>query len=818
MLRAFERLEVGPIRLEPRRLVAPYTVHADASSESTELAYRWETDVFDPSDRADRNLAALIAAQVALNYGLFCDELVFHGPLDATDRRFLQEMAANTAREIYVKKFLQPNPFLLGPAAELPAVRRSSYLRAELRFPTVEETSEHGAAKPRARGRSASRASWPAAGRGSGAPHAVLASGGKDSLLTLGLLEEAGLEVHSLFVNESGRHWYTALNAYRHLSETRPRTTARIWTSADRVFGWMLRRLPFVREDYARVRSDEYPIRLWTVAVFLFGALPLARRRGISRLLVGDEYDTTRRVRHEGIPHYDGLYDQSRWFDEALTRFYRRKRWPLVQFSVLRPCSELLIQKTLAERYPELQAYQVSCHAASLEGERARPCGRCEKCRRVVGMLTAIGADPGACGYRPEAVERCLAALPEKGVHQETPTAQHLGWLLRQRGILPATQGRRAGKRHGLVSRGLGDEPARERPEVMKLRFHPEASPLDAIPADLRRPAWAPLLEHGEGAVRRRGRVWVPFDPLAPAALARPYRFERGRGSARVRAPQEQAEPPRPGREPDKQEAGRRGEQHLLAYMTWPQAERRLRETDTALLPVGALEQHGPHLPLDTDAWDADYLCRCVAERCSHPRPLVLPLLPYGVSYHHADFPGTLSISGETLVRLVYEVGMSAARHGITKLVIVNGHGGNAPALQYAAQMINRDAHIFTCVDTGETSDADVAEVVETPEDLHAGEIETSTALATRPELVDREAAETHVPRFPSQYLQAASGRGVPWFAHTGRISPSGVLGDPGPASREKGEAIWELMISHLTAFVEALKGMTLAEIHEKEL
>lgn len=800
-LRAFDRLEVGPVRLEPRRLVAPYTVHANGGTETTELAYRWEQEVFDPSDSGDRNLAALIAAQVALNYGLFCDELVFHGPFEAADRRFLQEMAANTAREIYVKKFLEPNPFLVGPASELPTVRRPSYLRAALRFPEAAEKAEArgGVGRP--------------AGRGSGAPHAVLASGGKDSLLTLGLLEEAGLEVHSLFVNESGRHWYTALNAYRHLTATRPRTTARIWTSADRVFGWMLRRLPFVREDYSRLRSDEYPIRLWTVAVFLFGALPVVRRRGISRLMVGDEYDTTRRVRHEGIPHYDGLYDQSRWFDEALTRFYRRKGWPLVQFSILRPCSELLIQKTLAERYPELQARQISCHAASLEGERARPCGRCEKCRRVVGMLTAIGADPAACGYGPEAVERCLAALPENGVHQEAPTAQHLGWLLRERGALPTAQ------EGGKGRRGLGEVPARQRPEVMKLRFHPEVSPVDAIPADLRRPAWAPPLEHGEGAVRRRGRVWVPFDPLAPAALARPYRFERGTGTARVRAAEEERDvPPRPGREPDKQEAARRGEQHLLGYMTWPQAERRLRETDTALLPVGALEQHGPHLPLDTDAWDADYLCRCVAERCSHPRPLVLPLIPYGVSYHHADFPGTLSISGETLVRLVYEVGMSAARHGVTKLVIVNGHGGNAPALQYAAQMINRDAHIFTCVDTGETSDGDVAEIVETREDLHAGEIETSTALATRPELVDGEAAEAHVPRFPSQYLQAASGRGVPWFAHTGRISPSGVLGDPGSASREKGEAIWELMISHLTAFVEALKGMTLAEIHEKEL
>ena len=100
---------------------------------------------------------------------------------------------------------------------------------------------------------------------------------------------------------------------------------------------------------------------------------------------------------------------------------------------------------------------------------------------------------------------------------------------------------------------------------------------------------------------------------------------------------------------------------------------------DIALLPVGAIEQHGPHLPLDTDAFDADYLARRVAMACSSPVPVVLPLIPYGVSYHHEGFKGTISISNDVLSRLVYEVGLSAAHNGIKKLVIINGHGGNGP-------------------------------------------------------------------------------------------------------------------------------------------
>jgi hypothetical protein len=355
-LLVIDRLEVGPPRIEANRVTTPYRVVVGSESSSIDFIYRFEQAVFDGEDVGDRNLAALIGAQVALNYGLFCHEIVFRGSLDDTDRRFLTEMAANTAREIYVKKFLEPNPFLTGEAAHLPVFKQKSYLQARMSFPDLEPPKPDTSA--------GTGQSDPVSSRQPGGDRfAVLSSGGKDSLLSYGLLRELGFETHSIFVNESGRHWYTALNAYRFLSEAVADTTARVWTSSDRVFNWMLRHLPFVRQDFARLRSDEYPIRLWTVGVFLFGALAVAKKRGISHLVIGDEYDTSRRARHQGIAHYDGLYDQSRFFDERLTRFYRRKQWPLVQFSILRPLSELAIQKT------------ARCRAAS-----ARSAGASSRC------------------------------------------------------------------------------------------------------------------------------------------------------------------------------------------------------------------------------------------------------------------------------------------------------------------------------------------------------------------------------------------------------------------------------------------------------
>jgi creatinine amidohydrolase/Fe(II)-dependent formamide hydrolase-like protein len=772
-LRIFETLQVGPIQLEPRRMIAPYRLVWNGGEDRTRLIYRFQEDVFDPGDAQSQNLASMMAAQVAINYGLFCRRIVFRGRYDAVDRRFIGDMSENTAREIYVKKFLQPNAFLTGPAAHQPAVRRRRYLAADLEFP-----QDSGPA-----GRLPWQL-WPTDRR----RHAILSSGGKDSLLSYGLLDEIGQEVYPIFINESGRHWFTALNAYRYFQKHVP-GTARVWVNSDRVFNWMLRHMPFVRRDFAAVRSDEYPIRLWTVAVFLFGALPLLRRRGLGRILIGDEFDTTRRLSHRGITHYDGLYDQSRYFDNALSRYYLRKGWGVSQFSVLRPLAELLIEKILVERYPRLQRQQMSCHAAHKKGERIHPCGRCEKCRRIVGMLTALEADPKRCGYTARQIRDCLNALIRGGIHQESAGAEQMMFLLQKQGAIEIPAGTR--------------RTIRERPEVLKLRFDPERSPLDGIPTDLRAPLVKIYRQHARGEILREGREWRSFDALKDPALRLPYVFETERSKMRTQS----------SRKKGSSSAG----SFQWSELTWPEAEQRFQEVDTALLPVGSIEQHGPHLPVGTDAFDAAYLAERIAEACSNPKPLVLPLIPYGVSYEHDEFRGTVSIGTEALSKLVYEIGMSVARNGIKKLVIINGHGGNGPALNFAAQMITRDARIFVCVDTGETSDVDIYAIVETPNDIHAGEIETSTSLAVRPHLVKMDQASKKIPRFSSRYLNFTSRRNIPWYVYTKRLSRTGVIGDPTKASAEKGERIWQIMIAHLVALVEDLKSLTLEEIYQRK-
>jgi creatinine amidohydrolase/Fe(II)-dependent formamide hydrolase-like protein len=778
-LLVIDELSVGPVRLEPNRLVAPYGVLSDLHESKSELVFRYGQAVFDPEDAGDRNLAAMMAAQVALNYGLFCRRILFHGDFDAGDRRFLRSMAENTAREIFVKKFLEPNPFLNTAASRMPSSVPKRYCQARLLF--------QGSANANSRG-----------GWRLWSTHSdrccVLSSGGKESLLSYALLDElrrSGApsvgEVHPIFVNESGRHWFTAVNAYREFAKN-VATTGRVWVNSDRIFNWMLRQLPFVRSDFAKLRSDEYPIRLWTVAVFVFAVLPLLRRHGIGRLIIGDEFDTSVRRRHDFIPHYDGLFDQSIWFDAALSRYFLQKGWAISQFSVLRPLSEMLVEKLLWERYPELGRLQTSCHAVHEENGRMHPCGRCEKCRRVVGMLTAIGADPESCGYTPSQIERCLREVMVKEVHQESAGEAHLRYVLAKRGHL------------GEKGASAAKAGAEAHPEILALRFDDQKAPLAAMPSDLRQPLWKLMLAHADGARLRQGRRWVEVDPFKHAQAEAAYPFEPDRPTGKIDTAEEAAE----------------SDQIDWGTLSWPQMEARLTEIDMALLPVGAIEQHGPHLPLDTDSFDAAYLARRVAQACSPPRPLVLPLMPYGVSYHHRDFKGTLSIDNDTLSRLVYDVGMSCAENGIHKLIIINAHGGNEAALNYAAQMINRDTGIFVCVDSGETSDVDIAKLTITENDVHAGEVETSTSLAVRPELVQMTLARPSVPAFSSEYLDFSSKRGISWFGSTRMISPSGVMGDPTRADAAKGEQIWQIMIAHLVAFIEDLKNLTVAEIHHR--
>jgi len=249
-------------------------------------------------------------------------------------------------------------------------------------------------------------------------------------------------------------------------------------------------------------------------------------------------------------------------------------------------------------------------------------------------------------------------------------------------------------------------------------------------------------------------------------------------------------------------------ETDLLGELTSPEAKKRMGRVNLVLLPVGSLEQHGPHLPLDTDCWDAFHLAQEAVKLVKGERPLILPPIPYGVSYHHMSFAGTISISPTTLYNLVCEIGESLSAQGVRKVLVVNGHGGNEPALRAAAQSLRHREGLVLFIESGGLISPLREKLIGTKNDVHAGEYETSTSLANREEMVRKERISKVEVEYPSPYLEFSSQQRVSWGFDVRELSPQGVLGNPAEASREKGERLWISMVETLADLIDQLSSV----------
>ncbi|MFC4000514.1 mycofactocin biosynthesis peptidyl-dipeptidase MftE [Prauserella oleivorans] len=206
---------------------------------------------------------------------------------------------------------------------------------------------------------------------------------------------------------------------------------------------------------------------------------------------------------------------------------------------------------------------------------------------------------------------------------------------------------------------------------------------------------------------------------------------------------------------------------------------RRWPEVGAAVLavPIGATEQHGPHLPLDTDTTIAAELCRRLAARV--PDLLVAPALPYGSSGEHAGFPGTLSIGRRALELVLVELARSADH--FRGVVFVNGHGGNLVPLRDAVRLLRSEGRrVLAWSPSG------------SPDDTHAGRRETSVLLRLRPADVRSDVAEPGNTAPLSELMERLARDGVR------AVSANGVLGDPAGASAAEGERL-------LTSWTESL-------------
>jgi mycofactocin system creatininase family protein len=202
------------------------------------------------------------------------------------------------------------------------------------------------------------------------------------------------------------------------------------------------------------------------------------------------------------------------------------------------------------------------------------------------------------------------------------------------------------------------------------------------------------------------------------------------------------------------------------------------------LVPLGATEQHGPHLPLDTDTRIALAVAEGTASRLGHA--LVAPPIAIGASGEHAGFAGTLSIGTKVLAEVLIEIVRTAGPE-IARIVVINGHGGNAYALRAA---------VATCAAEGRS--LEVWSVRLPGSDAHAGRTETSLMLHISAELVRSELATAGNTASLEELLPKMIEGGVR------EVSPSGVLGDPAGASAEEGAALLAALIDDAVAQINA--------------
>ena len=213
----------------------------------------------------------------------------------------------------------------------------------------------------------------------------------------------------------------------------------------------------------------------------------------------------------------------------------------------------------------------------------------------------------------------------------------------------------------------------------------------------------------------------------------------------------------------------------------------------TAVLPVGAIEQHGPHLPLSTDWTQAEAVARGVAERLD---AFLLPGLPYGCSQAHVGFRGSVSISLTTLSAVIQELANDLLDQDFKRVLVLNFHGGNL-SLKLAVREVNAARPEGKVVLVNPFRDVDRSAILEGDSDAHAGEFETSLMLHLMPDHVGDERVD-HVPDRTEEYFD---------YVPLKDICPDGVWGLSSKATREKGERLLDAMIEQTTAHAELTFG-----------
>src|SRR5215468_8635010 len=251
---------------------------------------------------------------------------------------------------------------------------------------------------------------------------------------------------------------------------------------------------------------------------------------------------------------------------------------------------------------------------------------------------------------------------------------------------------------------------------------------------------------------------------------------------------------------------------YLYQQYTWPELGEVAKKQPVVVLPIGSVEDHGPHLPLDTD----NFLIWAISEEAARRAEgdiLLMPIIPFGYETHHMDFHGTIDIQIEHLLHFVLDVTKSVAHHGFRRILIADGHGSNMPILELVARRTILETNAMCgCFIWPSLAIETINRLRESsvPGGMaHACELETSVYLYLDSQRVqmDKAVKDMNLPPSKFMWLDLMKGAPVLYMDHWTRFSRSGVVGDPTLATVEKGHEIFDAVVAALVELVREFKA-----------
>lgn len=241
---------------------------------------------------------------------------------------------------------------------------------------------------------------------------------------------------------------------------------------------------------------------------------------------------------------------------------------------------------------------------------------------------------------------------------------------------------------------------------------------------------------------------------------------------------------------------------YLLTEMTWPEVKEALKTVRIAIIPLGAHEQHGPHMTESCDAVLAEEMSKRLAARL-YPEALVTPTVNMGISPHHLHFPGTISLQPTTLIAVLRDMISSLKGHGLKHFLILNAHGGNQATLGVATEQLTRELEVAIYYAKTTASAKDVMDRrLESKLYGHSCDREVSEALYLAPQLVRPDKLEK-ADLQEGKWRKLRPGNPLQGFYYYEDMTRNGCLGDATKATREIGEEIVETALARLALAVK---------------